>query len=204
MKICGIYQITSPSKRIYIGQSIDIIHRFIDYKHLNANCKSQTLLYRSLKKYGTGKHKFEILCLCDKTELNNLEKYYIELFNTFNSVYGLNLKAGGSHGGLSDITKKKMSDKKKGKNHPLFGKFRTDEWKNKVRGRKRTEETKQKMRRPHSEKTKINMRNAIRTGKGKNHLQYIKNNIGIKTQTQIAKELNIHQSTISKLLKKCT
>ena len=39
-------------------------------------------------------------------------------------------------------------------------------------------------------------------GKGINHLKYILDNIKIKTQIQIANELFIDQSTISKILKR--
>ena len=68
MKQIGIYKITSPSKKIYIGQSIDIEYRWKSYKRLH--CQTQTKLYNSLKKYGSDKHKFEILQLCDKEQLN--------------------------------------------------------------------------------------------------------------------------------------
>jgi hypothetical protein len=34
-KICGIYKITSPSGKVYIGQSVDIKRRFTTYKILN-------------------------------------------------------------------------------------------------------------------------------------------------------------------------
>jgi len=69
----GIYKITSPSKKIYIGQSIDIEKRFKYY--LNLNCKKQTKLYNSLKKYGYKKHFFEVIEICKITELNNKERY---------------------------------------------------------------------------------------------------------------------------------
>ncbi|HEC36627.1 hypothetical protein LCGC14_1312370 [marine sediment metagenome] len=49
-KICGIYKITSPTKKIYIGQSIDINRRKIIYK--NILCKLQRKIYNSLKKHG--------------------------------------------------------------------------------------------------------------------------------------------------------
>ena len=52
----GIYKITSPTNKIYIGQSIDIENRFTKYKSLD--CKNQVRLYNSLKKYGFDKHKF--------------------------------------------------------------------------------------------------------------------------------------------------
>ena len=36
---------------------------------------------------------FEKICYCNKEELNEKEKYYIEFFDTTN--YGYNIKAGG-------------------------------------------------------------------------------------------------------------
>jgi group I intron endonuclease len=110
--ICGIYKITSPTKKIYIGQSVDIEKRWWNYRGLN--CKAQTRLYRSLKKHGIKKHKFEILQECKREELNDLEKYYVDLYQCFNSKYGLNLlDGGGSKATCSDETKKKISNANK-------------------------------------------------------------------------------------------
>lgn len=113
MKICGIYKITSPTNKIYIGQSIDIIKRW--QKYYNLNCKQQCKIYASLLKYGPNKHNFEIICQCDRSELNNLEKYYIDLYKCFNTDNGLNLLDGGNLNKFSDETRKKMSLSKIGK-----------------------------------------------------------------------------------------
>ena len=69
----GIYKITSPNGRIYVGQSKNIEKRIKCYKSLN--CKGQKLLYRSLLKYGVDKHKFEIIIECSELfpSLQNLE-----------------------------------------------------------------------------------------------------------------------------------
>jgi hypothetical protein len=115
--ICGIYKITSPSNKIYIGKTINLKARQNRYKNLH--CKGQAKLYRSLRKYGWEKHKFEIIEECLQPELDNKEKYYIDLFNTFNSEYGLNLKEGGQGGKMSDETKKKISESNKGKKNCL-------------------------------------------------------------------------------------
>ncbi|MBV5348897.1 GIY-YIG nuclease family protein [bacterium] len=112
-KICGIYKITSPTKKVYIGQSLDILTRFVYYKRMA--CKKQTRLFHSLSKYGVKKHTFEIIHVCDKEELNDLEIYYINLFSCYNTEYGLNLRTGGSRGSQSDGTKKKLSDLAKGR-----------------------------------------------------------------------------------------
>lgn len=131
-RIIGIYKITSPSKRIYIGQSDHVIRRFKSYKRLN--CKSQPKLYRSFLKYGVDKHTFEVICECDVERLDSYERYYQELFNCISSKYGLNcilketdklrrvynedysLKISKILKGrkFSDETRRKMSESKKG------------------------------------------------------------------------------------------
>jgi len=105
----GIYKITSPTNKIYIGQSIDIENRFTKYKSLD--CKKQVRLYNSLKKYGFDKHKFEIILECNLTELNDNERYYQDLYKCI-SKNGLNCKLTKSNdksGLLSEETKINLS-----------------------------------------------------------------------------------------------
>ena len=83
----GIYKITSPTCKIYIGQSINIEKRFNQYKWSKA--KSQPILHRSFLKYGVDNHKFEIVCECKKSDLYEFEAYYQILFSV-NSKNGLN------------------------------------------------------------------------------------------------------------------
>lgn len=89
--ICGIYKITNPKNRVYIGQSIDINKRFRAYSNLQ--CERQCKLYNSLKKYGWENHKKEIVYICESDKLNELEIYFITLFNSIKN--GLNLRYGG-------------------------------------------------------------------------------------------------------------
>ena len=77
----GIYKITSPSGRVYIGQSIDIKRRFDQYRRLDAGVSTSTKLYRSLKKYGYKKHKKEIIEECLFDDLNERERYYQDFYN---------------------------------------------------------------------------------------------------------------------------
>lgn len=86
----GIYKITNPKGRIYIGQSIDIKRRFKEYKILSSS-KKQCKLHNSFNKYGISSHSFSVIEYCDISELNSKERYYQELFNCIGS-YGLNLK----------------------------------------------------------------------------------------------------------------
>jgi hypothetical protein len=73
-KKIGIYKITNPQGKIYIGQSNDIYHRFYSYKKLN--CKGQIKLYNSLLKYGVDDHQFEIIEECLSEQLDEKEKQY--------------------------------------------------------------------------------------------------------------------------------
>ena len=91
--IRGIYKITSPSNKVYIGRSVNILARFNYYKYSKKD--SQRKLYNSFKKYGISSHKFEIIISgnFNNTLLNELERHYIQLYNT--TYNGLNLTTGG-------------------------------------------------------------------------------------------------------------
>ena len=111
----GIYKITSPTKKIYIGQSINIEKRFKHYKSLR--CKSQTKLYNSFLKYGYNNHVFEIIEECEISELNTRERYYQEIYNCIEN--GLNcvfVKTNDLSGLMSEESKIKMSISQTGKN----------------------------------------------------------------------------------------
>lgn len=55
----GIYKITAPDKRVYIGQSRKVETRWRAYKTLN--CEKQYGIYNSLKRHGVDAHEFEML-----------------------------------------------------------------------------------------------------------------------------------------------
>jgi group I intron endonuclease len=85
----GIYKITSPSNKIYIGQSIDIKKRFDSYRRMDKKNKKQTKLWNSFLKHGFLNHKFEIIEECSIELLNERERYYQDLHNVL-SINGLN------------------------------------------------------------------------------------------------------------------
>jgi hypothetical protein len=85
--VCGIYKITSPSGRVYIGQSKDVFRlRVRNYK--KETCHSQPLLERSLKKYGWENHTFEIIEECEVEDLNCRERHWQDFYDVLNG--GLN------------------------------------------------------------------------------------------------------------------
>ena len=155
----GIYKITSPSNKVYIGQSIDIERRFRHYKRMV--CKDQVKIYNSFLKYGVDSHIFEILELCDTKDLNNRERHYQDLYDSV--ANGLNLlyvKSEHFNGGHSEESKKKISDSLKGRTFTDEHKYKiglnnsrrgmSDETKEKHRlgrlGKKASPETKEKQR----------------------------------------------------------
>lgn len=79
MKISGIYKITSPNNKVYIGQSIDLDYRYNCYRLLK--CKQQKKIYNSLLKYGFDNHLFEVVENCDIELLNERERYWQEYYN---------------------------------------------------------------------------------------------------------------------------
>lgn len=76
----GIYKITSPSGKIYVGQSQDIERRFKDYFKYSM-FKNQTRLYNSIKKHGVSNHIFEVIEECEFNNLNIRERYWQEFFD---------------------------------------------------------------------------------------------------------------------------
>lgn len=204
-KIVGIYKITSPSKKIYIGQSQNILKRFAQYKRYS--CEHQDYLYHSLKKYGADKHIFEIIHVCSCEELDDLEIYYIDLYQSFNSKHGLNLKSGGlTRGELSDYSRRKIGKAHKGKTISeecreklrkanLGKKTHSEEYKQKLRermmgnkytlGQKQSKET--------IEKRRVHLKGRVFTEEHKRKIS--ESNKGRKsTKEQKEKELKIQEN----------
>jgi len=109
----GIYKLTSPSGKCYIGQSIDLDRRLRKYKY--KGCKEQPLIYNAINKYGWDNFKVDILwCSEDNTNsyfiLNQLEEDFINLYDSMNRLKGYNLFYGGNNKSHTDETKLKISE----------------------------------------------------------------------------------------------
>lgn len=145
-KICGIYKITSPSGKIYIGLSYDILNRRKAYE--KCRCCKQRKIYNSIKKHGWESHTFEIIHEChpdiSKKEIEALEIYYGNKYESTSDETGLNIrKCGGSSGKHNKKTKDLIGAANKIA-------YSTPEMKEKCRiqnlGRKRSDETRKAMR----------------------------------------------------------
>lgn len=88
--VIGIYKITSPSGKVYIGQSINIKQRFAAYRTAKKLGK-QVKLFSSLFKYGVKNHVFEVVEECAAEQLNNRERFWQDFYDCLSSK-GLNLR----------------------------------------------------------------------------------------------------------------
>lgn len=187
-----IYKISSPTGRVYIGQSININARFRKYK--NMDCEAQTRLYNSFKKYGVHNHSFNIIEYCTKANINIRERYYQEKYNVLSNDKGLNCKYTKTNKKKEKVsieTRDKMSQAKKGK--------------------KLSEVTKHKMsiarkNFKHSEKSKQKMRGKLFTKKTREKLSQknwkrkivLDTNTGVfyNSATELSKLIGVKRTTL--------
>lgn len=145
-KEAGIYKITCiENSKVYIGKAVNIRQRIYSHK----SSKHKYYFQRAILKHGWENFKVEILeifanfdKLKDNGALLEREAYYIELFDSTNIKKGYNICKYST-----DLTGRKL----------------TKEHKEKLRqsrlGKKHSEETKNKLRKPMSEETKTKIKN---------------------------------------------
>ena len=95
--ITGIYKITNQvTKECYIGQSVDISKRWKDHAKcgLGIDTPAGNKLYKAMQTYGIWNFSWEVLEQCSKDLLDEKEKYYIELYDSYNFGYNSNTGIG--------------------------------------------------------------------------------------------------------------
>lgn len=93
--ICGIYKITNQkTNECYIGQAVDVAKRWKDHAKcgLGIDTPANNKLYKAIEEYGIWNFSWELLEKCERTQLNEKEKYYIELYSS--KEYGYNSSIG--------------------------------------------------------------------------------------------------------------
>ena len=91
----GIYKITNQlDDMCYIGQSVDLATRWKDHAKcgLGIDTPQGNKLYQAMIQYGLWNFSFEILEECPKQDLDEKEKYYIQLYQSYD--YGFNSNKG--------------------------------------------------------------------------------------------------------------
>lgn len=144
----GIYILTSPSGKKYIGQSVNLAARkkvFFSFNHTYGGYKIDC----ARKKYNNKSlWDYKVLEYCDVDMLDEREKHYIALYDTINNGY--NSDGGGNENKIvSDETRKKQSESHKGMKHTNEHNLKISE---SLKGHTliHTEETKDKMRLSHN------------------------------------------------------
>ena len=127
-KVCGIYLIRNTiNNKLYVGQSVNIYKRWDNHKRLLLLGRhTSSHLQRAWDLYGSDAFDFSIILKCERNikQLTELEQYWIDTLKPeYNSRSAVDSTAGTLS---SDEVKQKISKANKGK--------------------KRSEETKQKMK----------------------------------------------------------
>jgi group I intron endonuclease len=126
-----IYKVTNKiNGKMYIGQTIKSLKiRKRNHLWCALNERDNYCFYNAIRKYGSESFDWEIMAegICLQETLNELEKHFICLYNTYHDGYNSTLGGGTSIGFRhSEKTKKKMSIMRKGKlvgkKHPMYGK----------------------------------------------------------------------------------
>ena len=95
--VTGIYKITNQvTKECYIGQSVDISKRWKDHAKcgLGIDTPAGNKLYKAMQTYGIWNFSWEVLEQCSKDLLDEKEKYYIDLYDSYNFGYNSNTGIG--------------------------------------------------------------------------------------------------------------
>lgn len=117
-RIVGIYKITAPTGKIYIGQSRNVSFRWRQYDKDKIRKKNNRKVDNSILKYGYESHQFELLHQLPKdveqSVLNEYEQLYIDLYRAC-KVELMNLRDAGYHGLYSEESKIRMRNAQLGK-----------------------------------------------------------------------------------------
>ena len=92
----GIYKITNiDSGKCYIGKSTNVKKRITDHFKSSIGIKTiaDQAVHHEIWKTGFWNWAIEVIIYCDKEQLNELEKYYIEFFKS--NEFGFNKTKGG-------------------------------------------------------------------------------------------------------------
>lgn len=89
----GVYKITNQKDGLcYIGQAVDLARRWKDHAKcgLGIDTPASNKLYKAMIEDGLWNFSFEVLEECPSAQLNEKEKYYIQLYKSYEFGYNSN------------------------------------------------------------------------------------------------------------------
>jgi len=206
-----IYLVTNKiNNKKYVGQTLrsDVNERW-KYHKLNDKRYIGQILYNAYKKYGISNFEYKIICICFDNDTNKYEKEYIKKFNTL-YPNGYNLLTGGDNKTHNEYTKKIISDKLKGINHPNYGKKLEEQHVLNIKNSLKKENNKLENRvikNPHTELTKLKISEKLNNYYEKNAKikinQYDLSNKLLNTYnsySDASKKANINRTYLKKVL----
>lgn len=134
-----VYKYTSPSNKVYIGQTCQSIGKRAMWN--GKGYKHSTHFYAAIQKYGF--ENFQVEILKDNLtleEANYWEIYYIKLYNSTDREKGYNISLGGNNHIISKEQLEKMSKRMK-ENNPMKNPEISQKVSEKLKGRSFSEET---------------------------------------------------------------
>lgn len=107
-----IYKLTSPSNKVYIGQTtVSLSQRLRRHKHDAIAAKRTTAIARAIRKYGYESFDIDIILNCDNEDLNDHEIRLIQEYNSTDPKHGYNISTGGQEGyNLTEEARNKISN----------------------------------------------------------------------------------------------
>ena len=90
----GVYKISFPNGKIYIGISNNMYRRMLEH---NTDFRNNLPIEKAIKKYGpiTEFEIIEIISPLDRNKMREREQYWIKYFNSNNKNVGYNISSGG-------------------------------------------------------------------------------------------------------------
>lgn len=91
--VTGIYKITNQTTgECYVGQGLDLARRWKDHAKcgLGIDTPAANKLYKAMQADGIWNFSWELLEACPQNELNEKEKFYINLYQSYNFGYNSN------------------------------------------------------------------------------------------------------------------
>lgn len=194
-----IYKVTNNiNGKVYIGQTITKIESRW-YHHCWAAVRyNANHFHHAINKYGKESFTIEVLCSAlNRENLNYLERYFIELYNSF-SQKGYNSRVTGAKNSCNQETRKKLRDAfKRNPRKTFLGKNHTEETKRKLSDFHKSRTRKKGV--IFSDKTKEKMKLSAEKRSGSKSIQDNYGNI-YRSIRDASRVLNIHYSSIHRVI----